>query len=117
MTQEEFIEAVRSEVKGSAVDGLCAQLVKPSGRKPPEKIKALSDWYNSLDSEAQGKVREVVELASHHAVFGFLAVLDGVRPIEDDVEKGDLRLFYEKAGAQVLLNDPSAEMLHDIFNA
>ena len=36
--------------------------------------------------------------------------------MRNDPEKGDLRLTYIKAGVEILLNDPSQEFLHDLYN-
>jgi hypothetical protein len=44
-----------------------------------------------------------------------LTVLDGLRAIEDEGEKGTLELYFRKGGHSVLLNDSEDELLHDIF--
>ena len=51
-----------------------------------------------------------MRLTADHAVFGVLAVLDGVRAIDDDHTE-----LYLRTGDGVLLNeDPE---LHDIFRS
>ena len=55
-------------------------------------------------------------MASHHAVFGMLCVLDGVRAIEDEADKGSLRLTYSKNGQTKLLSPSDSDLLHDILN-
>jgi hypothetical protein len=117
MTPSEFINSIRLEVMDSTVDGLVAQLTSPSGRKPAKKIVDLSNWINGLPETDREEVFKIVSLATHNAVFGFLCVLDGVRPIEKDLNKGRLHLIYEKDGVLTHLNSPVDEMLHDIFNA
>jgi len=44
-----------------------------------------------------------------------LAILDGVRPVEGAGEKGTFELTYEKQSTRILLNDPTQELLHDMF--
>ncbi len=49
-------------------------------------------------------------------VFEFFCILDGVSAIENGPTKGELQLYFVKAGERVRLN-PSDESLHDLFNA
>jgi hypothetical protein len=62
----------------------------------------------------EGQDREhlegVVRFAVDHAVFGVLAVLDGVRVIDNDHTE-----LYLRTGAGVLLNEQHD--LHDIFRS
>ncbi len=59
---------------------------------------------------------KVVSQSVEMAVFGFFCVLDGVRAIEDDFEKGDLILSFEKHGKSTWLNNPNdGHYLHDLF--
>jgi hypothetical protein len=59
-------------------------------------------------------LNEIIKEAVETSVFGFLCVLDGVRAIETS-DKSNLKLYYEKAGNVVLLNDEDDDYLHDIF--
>ena len=47
----------------------------------------MSSWFNTLSSEDKGMLARVLKLNSDSAVFGFLAVLDGERIIEDSPER------------------------------
>jgi hypothetical protein len=68
-------------------------------------------------SENDKKIfRQAIAIAAHQATFGMLAVLDGARQIEDSPVKGTLELHYVKSDQRMLLNAPSAEALHDLFN-
>jgi hypothetical protein len=44
-----------------------------------------------------------------------LAVLDGVRAIQDREEKGQLILNFQDSHGTTRLNDSHGEMLHDIY--
>jgi hypothetical protein len=62
-------------------------------------------------------LREALREAAELAVFEFFCVLDGVSAIEDDVEKGELELYFVKHGQRIRVNDPLKEELHNMFNA
>jgi len=115
MNASEFVTAIRSEVQESATDETMSLLQRPPGRRPAPSLASLSQWFNALPEADQQRVREVAAMASHGAVFGFLAVLDGVRVIEDEPEKGTFELRYLKGEQVTLLNDPSRPPLHDIL--
>jgi hypothetical protein len=40
-----------------------------------------------------------------------------VTAIEDDLNKGELELYFLKNGDKTLLNDPRQEEMHNMFNA
>ena len=60
------------------------------GRKPSERLRMLSNWYNQLAEEDQNMLREALREAAEMAVFEFFCVLDGVSAIEDTPDKGKL---------------------------
>ena len=117
MDQNEFVEAIKITVLKSAVQSVESVLIKPPGRQPNVKTLKLSAWYNDLNEGDKQKVQEVIQETAEMAEFGFFCVLDGVRTIEDSPEKGRLKLYFEKNGRQVLLNDPDDDYLHDLLNA
>ena len=116
MTRAEFIEALKIQTSDAAVFGTTANLERPPGRKPREQDVILAKWYATLAESDKEQVRKALREAAELAVFSFLCVLDGVSAIENGPEKGDLRLTYIKTGAEMLLNDPSQEFLHDLYN-
>jgi hypothetical protein len=87
----------------------------PPGRRPRAELVALSQWYNDLDADPQRRVHDVVAMAVHSAVFGFLCVLDGVRSIESGGQKGRLELVHITGATRLPLNDASGDELHDLF--
>lgn len=109
MNAEEFIDAVYLVVYESAVKGTMKQLAHPSGRRPRPDLVELSAWFNELSEADKKRVGDVARLAADHAVFGVLAVLDGVRVIDD----GGRTELYIRTGDGTLLNDPPE--LHDLF--
>ena len=116
MDADEFIAAIKVVVHDSTIGGTQAMLEHPSGRKPPEKIVQLSQWYNALPESDKNRVREVITLAVHGSVFGLLCVLDGVQVIESSVEKSDFELHQVRDGARNVINGNNVS-LHDIYQS
>jgi hypothetical protein len=117
LNKDEFIAAIRVAVHDSAIKGMKTNLASPPGRRPYEKTKETSRWFNSLPDEDKRQVEEIIKQAVHSSVFGFLCVLDGVSAIESTSEKGSLELSYNKNGNKTLINDERGEMLHDIYQS
>jgi hypothetical protein len=113
MTPSAFVDALKSEVRDAAATDTIAQIKSPSGRRPNEAIRRLSEWFNQLSPSDQNAVAEVAAMTAHSAVFGFLCVLDGARAIEDGKQKGSLELNYIQAGEDIIRLNP----LHDLLNA
>jgi hypothetical protein len=116
MTQETFIEAVKIAVANTAVAGMIEEMKQPPGRRPAQEMVDREIWFNALPETQKQMVESVITRAIDKAVFGFLAVLDNVRSIEDQGPKGDLKLFYVKDGQRTQLNGNDQEKLHDIYN-
>jgi hypothetical protein len=116
MSPEEFIKQIREVVFRSSVDGTHSLLQKPPGRRPARELAELSQWFNGLSDDAKGKALAVAEMAARQATFGMLAVIDGVRQIEETEEKGRLELRFKKGNTDLLLNGTDTEPLHDLFN-
>jgi hypothetical protein len=114
MDSRQFVDILRVIVRDSAVSEELSILQRPPGRRPPETLQENSAWFNALDDEQKRILSVVLQDAVNRAVFGILCVLDGVRAIEDDSDKGRLELRYVKNGS-VLLNPPEGEMLHELW--
>jgi hypothetical protein len=117
MTIKEFVEAVKIQTSDSAVRGTLQCLDRPPGRKPRKHLVQLSEWYRQLGSKDQAMLADALKEAAEMAVFEFFCVVDGVSVIEDTSEKGDLELYFVKAGDRTWLNDPKQHELHNLFNA
>lgn len=116
MTSEQFIEALRRVVLESAVDSTIVVLERPPGRRPERAAVETSTWYKGLSDQDRIMLKRALAMTAHHAVFGFLAVLDGVRVVEDDPEKGRFRLLFQKGTTELELNPVDGVPLHDILN-
>jgi hypothetical protein len=116
MDADEFIAAIKVVVHDSTISGTQAMLEHPSGRKPPEKIGQLSQWYNALPESDKNRVREVITLAVHGSIFGLLCVIDGVQVVESSAEKSDFELHQVREGARNVINGNNIS-LHDIYQS
>jgi hypothetical protein len=116
MDSKEFVDVLKQVVEKPSAIGVIETMIQPPGRKPDIGLLKRSDWYNKLTGEDKKMVMEVVAESVQSALFGFLCVLDGVRAITNDENKGVLKLYFEKEGQRVLLNDPNEEYLHDLYH-
>ncbi|MES1225251.1 MAG: hypothetical protein ABUT20_57750 [Bacteroidota bacterium] len=114
MDANEFIGIIREIVVNDSVRFLQSNLIKPPGRKPSEKLLAMSTWYNNLNDGDKSVVIQIINKSVEMGVFEFLCVLDGVRAIEGE-EKGELKLYYEKGNQKILLNDINKVNLHELL--
>ncbi|MDH0863149.1 hypothetical protein [Mitsuaria sp. GD03876] len=112
MKTEDFVQAIQEHVRDAAVQSTIDLHKSPPGRKPDVDLVARSAWFNGLSPDDAARVEQMVAQAAHAAVFGFLAVLDGVRTI--DTENGRFELFHE-GRERVLLNPPDRD-LHDLLD-
>jgi len=115
MNAAEFVDAIQTEVRDAAADGVMSLLECPPGRKPSPALVSLSQWFNALSDADKRRAREVAMMASDQATFGFLAVLDGVRVINDPPDRGILELRHITSFQSELLNDPNGELLHELL--
>jgi hypothetical protein len=112
MNSDEFVEAIHATVYKSVIRAMLQTLASPPGRRPRRHDVELNSWYNGLSDEDKRQVAGVVREAAGQAIFGMLAVLDGVQTIDDD--HTDL---YLRTGDGTLINDPDRNELHAIFRA
>ena len=117
MDSKQFVEALRMTVGRSSVKGIKELLIKPPGRKPNAELLRRSEWFNNLSEVDKQMVIDIASESVKFSVFGFLCVLDGVRAIEGEEDKGILKLYFEKDGNRVLINDPDQEFLHDLYKS
>lgn len=115
MNANEFVDVLSIAVKNSAVEDTISILDSPPGRKPSKELIELSRFYNSQDDKGKECINKIIKLTANDALFGILCVIDGVRAIEDDRNKGELVLIYQKDNKKTVLN--VNRDLHDIYNA
>ncbi len=117
MTKEEFVNAVDIAVGQSTILDIKSILKTPIGRQPDKKSIDLSNWYNDLSSADKENLHQVIEQTTDLCLFGMFCVLDGVRAIENDPDKGELVLDFQKNGESVRLNEEKGMYLHDIYKS
>jgi len=115
MNSIEFINAIKEAVGDSAVNGTIKNLENVPGKKPAEQLVILSNWYKELSKIDKKMLAELIQVTVNSSIFGFLAVLDGVRVVEDRPDKGQFELYYVNDGNKILLNDTDMEYLHDLY--
>lgn len=115
MNTKKFVKAYKTVVADAAIKDSISVFQKPPGRKPSEELIQISNYYNILNLEERKIIDMIVARVSYEASFGALCVLDGVRSIEEEGDKGDISLMYSKDDNIVDLNKDKD--LHDIFNS
>lgn len=113
MKRESFVARLVHAVHEPSVSDNIAMLeAGPSGRRPPARLVELSGWYRCLSPQDQLRVRQVLELGVHSALFGALCVIDGARPLEGST---DFALYAVTEANSVQLNALNEEALHDEY--
>lgn len=115
MNGNDFVKALASTVRDSAVHGTIKNLEYPPGRKPSIELITLSDWYKQLSGNDKEMLRKVLVSVADSSIFGVLAIIDGVRVVEDSSDKGEFELYYVKNDNKTLLNDPNEDYLHEMY--
>ena len=113
MNQLEFIKKLNKIVKENSYKDIISTLEDPPGRRPAEKLKEMSEFYNSQDSKEV--INNIISFSIESTIFSFLCLLDGVRKLDN--ENGSLQLFYDNNNSKNLLNNSEEDYLHDIFNS
>lgn len=114
MDAQQFVDLLRIVVRDGAASEELSVLSAPPGRRPSADLQEQTKWYNTLTNDQKIIFSSIILDVADRTVFGFLCVLDGVRAIEDDFDKGRLELRYVKRGS-TLLNPSEGEMLHDLW--
>jgi hypothetical protein len=114
MNNVEFIKAIKALVRDGAISDIIENLEDPPGRRPAKELVEVSNWYNEMGESDKLLVRTTISMAVDTAIFGMLAVIDGVRILED-LSNGSFKLNYEGNGKTECLNNQDDEFLHDMF--
>jgi hypothetical protein len=115
MNASEFVDVVRQSVCDAAVRATISNLERPPGRQPPEDLVRRSNWYRALDEMPREIVKDIVRSSVESAVFGFLSLLDGVRPFEKTAEKGSFELRFLKGDVEEIISPCDSYYLHELF--
>ncbi len=113
MNAHEFVDALKSECRDSAVHVCVENFRSPPGRKPAQALVEISCWFNSLPAPDQEMVVRAMTEAANATLFGVLAVLDGARSIEPQGEKSVFHLSAHQAGVETIIC-PGAYELHNL---
>jgi hypothetical protein len=114
MNGEQFVNAIQRYVRDASVANQIASLNNPPGRRPPEILKRRSEWFRGLSADQQEFVKSIIADAVNSGIFGLLCVIDGVRVVDD--EKGRFELRYIATETSII-NESENAFLHDIYNA
>jgi hypothetical protein len=115
MNAEGFVRAIEIAVYRDTVSNVLQHLADPPGKQPPASLVKVSQWFHNLAPDDRKYLAKAIDLAAHVATHHFLAVLDGIRAIEDVGEKGELELFFHKGQTRVRLNNPEKVELTSLF--
>jgi hypothetical protein len=104
MNSKLFVEAIKVVVAEHATESVLAQLASPPGRRPSDEAKKNSEIFCAMNDEQKNLVGRIASIAAEQAAYNFLCLLDGISFIEDDENKGSLRLYYLNGNESILLN-------------
>ncbi|OUQ95190.1 hypothetical protein B5M10_18825 [Pluralibacter gergoviae] len=116
MDSEKFVSVLNLVVRDAAVEDEISLLKSPPGRNPPKELVDLSNFYNTQTEEVKGLINKIIKRTAENTLFGVLCVIDGVRAIENDENKGELVLTYHKDNKSSYVLNKNKD-LHDIYNA
>ncbi len=115
MDKQLFVELITKIVRDAGVEDCINLLSSPPGKKPPDWLVEISNWFNNLGESDREMVLKIIKFSMDTGIFGFFCVLDGVRKIDED--NGHLTLLYSKENSELKINDSETEYLHEIFNS
>jgi len=117
MKQEEFVGALRDLARDAAVEGVLSVVSNPPGRRPAPELLELSGWHRQLSDADRQRLRRMLELVAHQAVFGVLSVLDGTRQVEPTLgpkKHFEIRRVSSSGDSEVLAG-PEMAPLHELL--
>lgn len=111
-----FIEVLKASVLNNIeIEIINNYITPPKRKKNTDRDKEIAGWYNQLSDKLKRYLIDLIREGANSAVFGFLCILDGVRAIDNEVDKGSLELYYKNHSNTILLNNQKKDYLHDIF--
>ena len=116
MKPDDFVRALKSQCRDSAVVDCLSNFAKPPGKSPAAELVQISKWFHTLSEEDRSFLRLALQEVADATLFGVLCVVDGVRVIEDSAEKSDFILTANRSGAESQIS-PSSTFLHDLFRS
>ena len=115
MTPQDFVSAMKQDVRDTAESGADYMAAPPEGSRPPEHLARFSEWFRRLSSDDQEVARECMRYAAEGSLFSLLTILDNTADLTE--EGGEFELWHvDEAGRRVRLNDPEGDLLTYLFN-
>ncbi len=114
MTQKSLINRIKLG-HDLSVRSVMKNLHRPVGREPRPRLVDLSEWFNALPPRDKARVEQIVQLATHHSIFGVLFELDG-GAIKGHPRKGTLELFHRFGKRRQMLTGAPLDCLCTIYH-
>lgn len=118
MDQTTFVDLLRAVVLDGLSDELARNWKEPPGRLRSDERSQRSEWVSQMSDGDRELLEAFGSEAARAALFGVLAVLDGVRKIEEQSE-GHLELRHIHAGQTQLLASSAPDVpvapLHELL--
>ena len=118
MDQNTFVDLLRAHVLDGLSNDLACSWQHPPGRMRSEESSRRSEWLSQMSASDRELLQTFGYEAARSALFGVLAVLDGVRKIEEP-HLGHLELRYVREDHPELLASTAADMpvlpLHELL--
>ena len=87
--------ALKIAVRDSAVTQVLGYLANPLGRRIPDNVKTMSDWFKNLGAEDKLVLSMILTYAVDGTMLRLFSVFDGAIANEERPSKGRLGLYYE----------------------
>jgi hypothetical protein len=92
MTPDEFVQAVYRSAYLDSVKAVVSVLESPPGQRPRAALMELSTWYKGLNELDRDAAERLIRFSADNAVFGILALIDGVRAVDDKQSRVQLTI-------------------------
>jgi len=113
----EFVTAIRRHCAQAAEREAIGLLTTENAyQKSRPAVKSAQAWFEAMSEDDRNCLKFIISEAVDSATFGLLCVVDGVRVIEETVQKSEFELVCVSPDAnRTVLNDD--ELLHDIYKS
>jgi len=112
---EKFVEAVRSHVQEQAENTVVKTITSPPGKRPRELLVKAAEWRSRMTNDEKILLDGIIYESVRVAIFGLFSVVDGVRVVDESIDRFIITAVQHD-GVRVEINaDPSVE-LHSEFS-